>query len=198
MRRLILEMGPLVVFFLANSYGEQLAALYPVLQALGGKIFIGTAFFMIAMAISLVLTWILEKRIATMPLVTAVFVLVFGGLTLYLQDDTFIKVKPTIVNCLFGTAILFSLFILKKPLLKLLFHGPFELDDQGWHKLSLRFGLFFFALAALNEIVWRNFSSDFWVNFKVWGIMPITLAFTAFQMPLMNRHMIEDKSDEKN
>ena len=107
-------MGPLVVFFLANSYGDELAQRFPALAELGGKIFIGTEFFMVAMVISLTITWVLERRIAIMPLITGVMVMVFGGLTLYLQDETFIKMKPTIVNTLFGTTLLILLLVFKK------------------------------------------------------------------------------------
>ncbi|MFK7901689.1 MAG: septation protein A, partial [Nitratireductor sp.] len=180
--KLALEMGPLVVFFLANSYGDRLAQAFPVLQELGGKIFIGTALFMVAMAISLTITWLLERKIAVMPLVTGIMVFFFGGLTLYLQDDTFIKLKPTIVNIFFGTVLLGALFIKGKALLKYLFGSAFQLDDEGWKKLTFRWGVFFFCLAALNEIIWRNFSTDFWVTFKVWGTMPLTIVFMLFQM----------------
>lgn len=193
--KLALEMGPLVVFFLANTYGEEIAAAYPALKALGGKIFIGTAFFMVAMAISLTLTWFLERRIAIMPLITAVFVFVFGALTLWLQDETFIKMKPTIVNIMFGSALLVALFGFGYPLMKLLFDGPFRLDDQGWRKLTFRWGLFFFFLALVNEVVWRNFSSDFWVAFKVWATMPMTIVFMLFQYPLVLRHSLPEPQE---
>ena len=196
--KLSLEMGPLLVFFLANSYGEQLAEAYPVLQQLGGKIFVGTAFFMVAMAVSLAITWMLERRIALMPLVTGVMVFIFGGMTLYLQDETFIKVKPTIVNVLFGATILGILFIFNKPVMKILFDGPFKLDDVGWRKLSFRWGCYFLFLALVNEIVWRNFSNDFWVNFKVWATMPMTIIFMLFQYPVMLKHGIEEESDAED
>lgn len=195
--KLALEMGPLVVFFLANSYGERLAETFPVLAQLGGKIFIGTALFMVAMAISLTLTWLLERRIAVMPLVTGVMVFVFGGLTLYLQDETFIKVKPTIVNILFGSTLLIGLFGFGKPMMKYLFDGAFKLEDAGWVKLSFRWGCYFFFLAVVNEIVWRNFSDDFWVNFKVWATMPMTMIFMAFQYPLLVKYGIPDEEEEK-
>lgn len=185
-------MGPLVIFFLANSYGDQIADAYPALKALGGKIFIGTAFFMVAMAISLTITWILERRLAIMPLVTGVMVFVFGGLTLYLQDDTFIKVKPTIVNVLFGVTLLGMLFIFKMPLMKLLFESAFKLDEAGWVKLSFRWGCFFLFLALVNEVVWRTQSTDFWVAFKVWGVMPMTFVFMMFQIGVLQKHGFEE------
>ncbi len=189
--KLALEMGPLVVFFLANSYGDELAVRFPALAQLGGKIFIGTALFMVAMAISLALTWMLERRLAVMPLVTGVMVFVFGGLTLYLQDETFIKMKPTIVNVMFGSVLIGALLIKGVSLLRYLFDSAFKLDNEGWKKLSYRWGFFFFFLAIANEMVWRNFSSDFWVNFKVWATMPMTIIFMLFQYPLITRHALE-------
>jgi len=192
-QKMALEVGPLIVFILANKYGDQLAEMYPVLAQLGGKIFVGTAFFMVAMAISLVLTWLLERRVAIMPLVTFVMVMIFGALTLYLQDEWFIKVKPTIINIMFGVATLGILYIFKVPTMKLLFDGPFKLDDEGWRKLTIRWGCFFFFLALVNEIVWRNFSTDFWVNFKLWGTMPITFAFMMFQLPVLQKHGLEEE-----
>jgi intracellular septation protein len=188
--KLFLELGPLVIFFLANSYGEELAAAYPVLQALGGKIFVGTAFFMVAMLISQAISLVLLRHVAVMPLVTFFFVVVFGALTLWLQDEIFIKMKPTIVNCLFG-AILLGGLLFGKSLLAYIFDAAFQLDGEGWRKLTLRWGLFFFVLAVLNEIVWRGFSTDVWVAFKVWAIMPITIVFMLSQLPLIQRHALE-------
>lgn len=192
-QKMALEVGPLVVFILANKYGDQLAEMYPVLAQLGGKIFIGTAFFMVAMSISLILTWILERRVAIMPLVTFVMVMIFGALTLYLQDEWFIKVKPTIINIMFGVATLGVLYIFKVPTMKLLFDGPFRLDDEGWKKLTVRWGFFFFFLAIVNEVVWRNFSTDFWVGFKLWGTMPITFIFMMCQLPVLQKHGLEEE-----
>ena len=143
------------------------------------------------MAISLALTWMLEHRIALMPLITGVFVFVFGALTLFLQDETFIKIKPTIVNVLFSAGILGALFIFKVPVMKILFDGPFQLEDEGWRKLSFRWGCYFLFLALVNEVVWRNFSNDFWVAFKVWGVMPMTIVFMLFQYPVMVKHALE-------
>ncbi len=189
--KLTLEMGPLLVFFLANTYGKELAATFPILDALGGKIFIGTAFFMAAMSVSLAITWMLEKRVAIMPLVTGIFVLAFGALTLFLQDEMFIKIKPTLVNILFGATLLIALFGFNYPLMKLLFDGPFKLDETGWRKLTFRWGCYFLFLAVVNEIVWRNFSNDFWVNFKVWATMPMTIVFMLFQYPVIVKHSLE-------
>lgn len=191
--KLALETGPLVVFIMANNNGDALAEMFPALEALGGKIFVGTAFFMVAMTISLIITWWFERKVAIMPLVTFVMVVVFGMLTLYLQDDFFIKVKPTIVNVMFGVTILGLLFFFKIPAMKILFDGPFKLDDTGWTKLSFRWGCFFLFLALVNEIVWRNFSSDFWVAFKLWGVMPMTITFMLFQYPVMLKHGLDEK-----
>ncbi len=199
--KLALELGPLVVFFLTNARGDQLAEMFPLLADLGGRIFIATAFFMVAMVISLIASKLLTGTIAVAPLITGAFVLVFGGLTLFLQNDMFIKMKPTIVNCLFGATLLIGLAF-GKSLLALVFDSAFQLDAEGWRKLTLRWGWFFFVLAALNEFVWRTFSTDFWVAFKVWGVMPITIAFMLAQFPLLQRHslepMFEDDKSAKN
>ena len=177
--KLALELGPLGVFFFANArFG----------------IFNATGAFMVAIAVSLGLSWFLTRRLAVMPVVTGIVVLVFGTLTLLLEDDTFIKLKPTIVNTLFGVILLGGLAF-GKSLLGYIFDSVFKLDEEGWRKLTFRWGLFFFVLAVLNEIVWRNFSTDFWVSFKVFGIMPITLLFTITQMPLIMSHSLEDPAE---
>ncbi|MGB8818009.1 MAG: septation protein A, partial [Rhizobiaceae bacterium] len=153
---------------------------------------IATAAFMVATAVALIVSKILTGTLPIMPLVSGVVVLVFGTLTLYLQDETFIKLKPTIINALFGSVLLGGLWF-GKSLLGYVFGAAFKLDADGWRKLTLRWGLFFLFLAVLNEVVWRNFSTDFWVAFKVWGTMPITLAFTFLQMPLVMKHSVEGK-----
>ncbi len=185
--KLALELGPLVIFFLANSRGEWLAGKIPALGSLGGPLFVATFAFMIAIAVSLTVSYAITRTLPVMPLVSGVVVLVFGTLTLWLQDEIFIKMKPTIVNSLFGAVLLGGLWF-GKSLLGYVFDSAFKLDAEGWRKLTLRWGLFFVFLAVLNEAVWRNFSTDFWVAFKVWGTMPLTLAFTISQMPLIMKH----------
>jgi intracellular septation protein len=193
--KLVLELGPLMVFFFANARGEWLVQKFPALAELGGPIFIATGLFMAATAIALAVSWLLTRTLPMMPLVSGVVVLIFGALTLYLQDDIFIKMKPTIINSLFGAALLGGLAF-GKSLLGYVFNSAFSLDAEGWKKLTFRWGLFFFVLAALNEVVWRNFSTDFWVAFKVWATMPITILFTLSQMPLIMRHSLENKGEE--
>jgi intracellular septation protein len=190
--KLALELGPLLVFFFANTRGEWLIGKFPALASLGGPIFVATGLFMAATAIALGLSWVLMRSLPIMPMVSGVVVFVFGALTLYLHDDVFIKMKPTIVNTLFGLTLLGGLFF-GKALLGYVFDSAFHLDAEGWRKLTLRWGIFFLFLALANEVVWRNFSTDAWVTFKVWGIMPITLAFTLSQMPLILRHSADEK-----
>jgi len=191
--KMALELGPLMVFFFANIRGEWLAQKFPTLAGLGEPIFIATGLFMVATAVALAVSWLLMRTLPVMPVVSGIVVLVFGALTLWLHDDEFIKLKPTIVNTLFGVILLGGL-ALGKSLLGYVFDSAFHLDAAGWKKLTLRWGLFFLFLAVLNEIVWRNFSTDFWVAFKVWGTIPITLLFTLTQMPLIMRHSLEDKA----
>ena len=191
--KLVLELGPLMVFFFANARGEWLAGKFPALAELGEPIFIATGLFMAATVISLAVSWLLVRRLPVMPLVSGIVVLIFGALTLYLHNDVFIKMKPTIINSLFGAALLGGLAF-GKSLLGYVFDEAFRLDAEGWRKLTLRWGLFFFFLAIVNEVVWRNFSTDFWVAFKVWATMPITILFTVSQMPLIMRHSLEEQA----
>lgn len=170
--KLAIELGPLAVFFIANAQGG---------------IFWGTAAFMVATLVSLAAARTLLGRIAVMPLVTGVFVLIFGGLTIWLQDELFIKMKPTIVNSLFA-AILIGGLLAGHALLRHLFGEVFQLTDEGWRRLTLRWALFFCALAVLNEVVWRNFSTDTWVSFKVFGIMPLTMIFAVAQIGLLKTY----------
>ncbi|MEM1378576.1 MAG: septation protein A [Pseudomonadota bacterium] len=198
--KLALEFGPLVVFFFANARGPWIAEQLPWLAdlgRLGEPIFIATGTFMIATAIALTLSWILTRTIPRMPLISGIFVFVFGALTLWLQNDIFIKMKPTIVNLLFGSLLLVAWYGFKTSLLKYVFNAAFQIDEEGWAKLTVRWGLFFFFSAVVNEVVWRNFSTDFWVAFKVWGTMPLTITFTLAQIPLLMKHSTEEKDEEE-
>jgi intracellular septation protein len=175
MLKLALDLGPLVLFFVANArYG----------------IFAATAVFMVAVLAALLVSYVMTRRLPIMPVVTAIIVVVFGGLTLILHDATFIKMKPTIIYALFG-AILMGGLAFNKSLLGVVFDSLFHLSGEGWRKLTLRWAIFFFALAVLNEIVWRNFSTDAWVTFKVFGVVPLTILFGALQVPLLKRYAIE-------
>jgi intracellular septation protein len=182
--KLVLELGPLVLFFLANAYADRFG------YADNQRIYAATAVFVVATVVALTANYALIRKLPIMPMVSGVVVLVFGGLTLFLQNDVFIKLKPTIVNTMFGLILLGGLYI-RKPLLQIVLDSMFELDQEGWRKLTLRWALFFFALAALNEIVWRTQSTDFWVSFKVFGIMPLTILFALAQTPLLLRHEVK-------
>ena len=196
--KLALELGPLAIFFLVNARAEawSLGRFLPLSDVAPDQVAIlaATGAFMVATIVSLAVSLILLRRLPVMPLVSGVIVVVFGGLTLYLQDDLFIKLKPTIVNLIFAATLLGGLFLFKKPLLQLVFDSVIELDDDGWWKLSFRWGLFFVFLAILNEVVWRNFSTDTWVTFKVFGTMPLTVIFALSQMPLMQRHALKENA----
>ena len=194
--KLVLELGPLVIFFFVNAKGAALIERFGLETLFPQPIFLATAVFMVAMLASIAVSWVLSRHLAIMPLITGVVVLVMGGLTLWLQDDTFIKVKPTIVNVFFGAVLLIGLAF-GRSLLAYVFDAAFALDNQGWRKLTLRWGIFFLFLAGLNEFVWRTQSTDFWVAFKVWGTMPLTMIFALAQLPLMQKHMLPDPKDEQ-
>jgi intracellular septation protein len=180
--KLLLELGPLILFFIANQkYG----------------IFAATGVLMAGVVITLGVSYAITRHLPAMPLVTAALVLVFGSLTFFLQDETFIKLKVTILYTLFGGALLGALWF-EKLLLPIVFDMAIHIDDAGWRKLTVRWGLFFFALAGLNEVVRRAVTTDVWVDFKVFGILPLTLVFALSQMPLILRHEIraEDEDSE--
>ncbi|NKB47879.1 MAG: septation protein A [Alphaproteobacteria bacterium] len=193
--KLIIEAGPLVVFFVVNGRGGLPEFRHFWLSGDAAAttqqgLFEATGAFMIVTVISLIAGWTLERRLPIMPLVSGFFVLVFGGLTLILADELFIKIKPTLVNSLFAVILLGGLAF-KRLLLKPLFGSAFQLNDDGWRTLTLRWGVFFIFLAILNEVVWRNFSTDFWAAFKLFGVLPLTLVFAASQTPLILRHQPE-------
>lgn len=173
--KLALEFGPLALFFIASARFN---------------LYVATGTLMVGVVVALTFSYALTRRVPTMPLVTAVAVLFFGALTFYFDNPVFIKVKPTIVNCLFGAALLGGLAF-KKPLLPILLDTAFHLDREGWTKLTFRWGLFFFFLAALNEVVWRTQTDVFWAGFKVFGTMPITIVFALSQVPLIMKHELK-------
>ena len=174
--KLLIDIGPLAIFFIFYSKSGLQASILP---------------FMIATVIAVLFSYILEKKIPIMPTVGAGIVLVFGGLTIYFDNEVFFKMKPTIINILFA-AILYGGIMIKKPLLKILLGAALKLKEEGWRILTLRWIGFFIALAILNEIVWRTQSTDVWVNFKVFGILPITFLFTMIQFPLIKKFQVED------
>ncbi|MBB4305198.1 intracellular septation protein [Rhodobium orientis] len=189
--KFLLDFGPLVAFFATYFTVD------PV--TVGGEVYkpIVVAGVVLALltVITLTISYVRYRHIPTMPLVSGVLVVVFVVLTVIFNDDTFIKIKPTIVYCLFAAALLGGL-ALGKPLLRKLFDGAFQLDEKGWRILTLRWGLFFIVMAVVNEFVWRNFSEESWVAFKTFGFLPITVLFAFSQMPLMSRHAVETEDGE--
>ena len=174
--KLLIDIGPLAVFFIFYTRSGLQASILP---------------FMVATLIAVLFSYILEKKIPIMPTVGAAIVLLFGGLTIYFDNDVFFKMKPTIINVLFAV-ILYGGILINKPLLKYLLGAALKLEEAGWKILTQRWIGFFIALAVLNEIVWRTQSTDIWVNFKVFGILPITFIFTMTQFPLIKKYQIED------
>ena len=175
--KLFIDIGPLAVFFIYYKIsGDLIDAILPL---------------MLATVISVVISYILEKKIPIMPTLGAGIVIIFGGLTIIFDNKIFIFMKPTIINIMFA-AILYGGIILKKPLLKYLLGSALKLEEEGWAILTQRWVAFFIALAVLNEIVWRTMSEDFWVSFKVFGILPITFIFTMTQFPLIKKYQVED------
>ncbi len=174
--RPIVEYGPLVVFFVTNYLSGIMAA---------------TVAVMITASIALVISFIIERRVPIMPLITAVIIGIFGGLTLWLQDETFIKMKPTIIQTLFGIVLLVGMMT-RKLFLKKLMGSAWHMTDHGWRVLTIRFSLFFFCMAILNEAIWRTQSTDFWVSFKVFGLTGLTMAFVLTQLGLLKRFEISE------
>ena len=173
--KFITDFGPLLVFFFFyyNSDKNLKIAIPP---------------FIIATIIALATVWILEKKIPIIPLIGGILITLFGGLTIYFDNPIFIYIKPTIINILFGLALLFGKYFTDEPILKKILGKSIMLTDEGWNILNKRWMIFFFALALTNELVWRTQSEEFWVNFKVWGLLPITFIFTGFQIGLINKY----------
>ena len=178
--KFLIEMGPLLAFFIGNWKGG---------------VFWGTGIFMVATAIALAASWILTKKIARVPLFSAIFVGIFGGLTIWLHDDTFIKVKVTLINVLFSGLLLGGL-LYGKLFIKSVMGEAIHLPQEAWRALTLRWGFFFLFVAILNELIWRNVSTDMWINFKVFGLLGLTLVFALANAPYMAKHMIEDETSD--
>ena len=177
MIKFITDFGPLLVFFIIyfKNNNDLKLAIPP---------------FIIATLIAVVVVYFLEKKIPIIPLTSGILITLFGGLTLYFDNKIFFYMKPTIINLLFAIVLFFGPYITKKPLLKIFFQNSLNLRDEGWNKLNYRWIYFFIFIALLNEIVWRTQSEAFWVNFKVWGLLPITFLFTASQLPLINKYKL--------
>ena len=174
--KLLIDIGPLAVFFIFYTRSDLQTAILT---------------FMIATVIAVLFSYIMEKKIPIMPTAGAVIILIFGGLTIYFDNETFFKMKPTIINLLFA-GILYGGIVLNKPLLRYLLGAALKLQDEGWDILTKRWIAFFIALAILNEIIWRTQTTDIWVNFKVFGILPITFIFTITQFSTIKKYQIED------
>ena len=173
--KLITDFGPLVIFFsFYYKSGKNLQVAIPPL--------------IIATLISVFIVWVLEKKLPFVPLLGGILITFFGGLTIYFKDPIFIYMKPTIINIIFDLGLFFGKYFTKEPLLKLILGKSLPLSDEGWSILNFRWIWFFFALAILNELIWRTQTEEFWVNFKVWGMLPITFIFTAFQIPLIKKY----------
>ena len=173
--KFVTDFGPLAIFFFYYYINDK-------------DISVAIPPLIIATIISLIIVWFFEKKIPPMPLISGVLITFFGGLTIYFDDPIFIYIKPTIINIIFALTLFFGKFFTKEPILKKILGKSLPLEDIGWKILNNRWMFFFFGLAILNEFIWRTQSEEFWVNFKVWGMLPITIIFTAFQIGLINRY----------
>lgn len=178
--KLATELGPLVIFFAANAkFG----------------LFVATGAFMVAIVAAIAASYIVTKHVPLMAIVTAVIVLVFGGLTLFFHDELFIKIKPTIIYALFAVTLGIGL-LMGRSFIAIMFDQMFNLTSEGWRLLTIRWMVFFAGMAVLNEIIWRTQSTDFWVSFKAFGVIPITAVFAMLQTSLIKRYSIEPATDE--
>lgn len=180
-RRFALDLGPLILFFA----GFQLFGIYAA-----------TGIFMVAVLTALAIGYAAERKLSPMPIVTAILVVLFGGLTLYLKNDAFIKMKPTVLYAFFGLVLLGGLAF-NRLFIKYAFAQAFELTETGWRGLTWRWGIFFLLLAVVNEVVWREFSTSTWVAFKVWGILPLIFLYALVQTPFLLKHQVESGDDEE-
>tara|TARA_B100000427_G_C15345003_1_gene522930 strand:- start:44 stop:592 length:549 start_codon:yes stop_codon:yes gene_type:complete len=176
--KLATDFGPLLIFFTVYFYNEN-------------DLKLAITPFIVATLVSLIVVYFLEKRIPMVPLTSGIIITLFGGLTLYFDNKIFFYMKPTIINLLFAIILYFGKFFTQKPLLKIFFENAFNLENEGWQKLNYRWIYFFIFVAILNEIVWRTQSEAFWVNFKVWGLLPISFIFAASQVSLINKYKIK-------
>tara|TARA_B100000579_G_scaffold291706_1_gene242283 strand:- start:814 stop:1362 length:549 start_codon:yes stop_codon:yes gene_type:complete len=176
--KFLADFGPLVIFFFIyfNNENSLELAIPP---------------FIIATLLSLIVVYLIEKRIPMVPLTSGILITLFGGLTLYFDNKIFFYMKPTIINLLFATVLFFGKFFTQKPLLKIFFQNALDLENEGWQKLNTRWISFFIFVAILNELVWRTQTEAFWVNFKVWGLLPISFLFAASQVPLINKYKLK-------
>ena len=177
--KFVTDFGPLLIFLIFYYNGDK-------------NLKVAIPPFIVATLIALAVVWFIEKKIPMVPLLGGIFITLFGGLTIYFDNPVFIYVKPTIINILFGLALLFGKYFTEEPLLKKMLGNSIKLDNEGWKILNNRWVFFFFSLALLNEMVWRTQSEEFWVNFKVWGILPLTLFFTAFQISIINKYKLNE------
>jgi|TARA_Y100001970_G_scaffold204106_1_gene248511 intracellular septation protein len=177
--KFVTDFGPLLIFFTFYYTSDK-------------NLKVAIPPFIVATLVALIIVWIIEKKIPMVPLLGGIFITLFGGLTIYFDNPIFIYIKPTIINIIFALALIFGKFFSKESLLKKMLGNSIKLNDDGWKILNNRWVYFFLGLALLNELIWRTQSEEFWVNFKVWGILPITLIFTAFQVPIMNKYKMDE------
>ena len=177
--KFVTDFGPLVIFFFYYYNNEK-------------NLKIAIPPFIVATLIALAIVWILEKKIPLVPLISGILISFFGGLTIYFNNPIFIYIKPTIINILFGLALIFGKYFTNEPVLKKMMGKSILLTDIGWRLLEKRWVIFFFTLALTNEFIWRTQTEEFWVNFKVWGMIPITFIFAAFQISLINKHKLDE------
>ena len=177
--KFVTDFGPLLIFLIFYYNGDK-------------NLKVAIPPFIVATLVALAVVWFIERKIPMVPLLGGIFITLFGGLTIYFDNPVFIYVKPTIINILFGLALLFGKYFTAEPLLKKMLGNSMKLNDEGWKILNNRWVYFFFGLALLNETVWRTQSEEFWVNFKVWGILPLTLIFTVFQISIINKYKLNE------